>query len=599
MSADVVQIGMLGVGAEQAVPGPESANDLDGDLRSFIDEVGVVALSPVTPLSDVLDKIAKMVAHRLRHKYCSIQLYDPNTTYSRVEGYYGFPASHISETNRLLAECWKNPGPMQQRAITLTAVADRQTVAVEDILHSDKFLHARELAALMDYASVIAIPLELGSECSGVLWCCDDFRTYDPADRRRLEIAAKYIALIIELVRPGDRLQAGGFGPPKAMPTTPAGVLNQFVSRFMGVVQLKDLAIQPNRLDQLLAAASAAVGFPISYSLVAPVKDALVHSPYVDNVTEIALADECYGYLVTPDGRNDQDFGEFVGNQLLLQLIASYCAFQRRTQLGTGELSKSYANYLLRGVLGYSPISVEERRSAGPRLAIGMADHLVLISVTGPDGAFATRSRDVVAALMKRRVITSGYCATVDDDGRQILVLAGSRPVERGELQNVVRRLANTGADTGRAPVQICVSRGCVGLDAVADRARELEMCRQLEAGASPDGGMFVDDYPILQLGFGVVDDPSFIARAERSLRELLRPENAELERTLRMYLACDLGKTSAAQKLYIHINTLKYRLKRVEELTGLSLSRVPDLVQIQMFLLVHDLRRGGSATAG
>jgi hypothetical protein len=569
--------------------------ELGSGLRSFIDDVGVAAVSRVARVPDVLHATAKTVAHRLHHKYCSIQLYDPGTTRSKVEGYYGFPASHIFETNRLLEECWNNWGTMRERAITLTAVADRQTVAVEDILHSDQFPHARELATLMDYSSVIATPLVLGSECIGVLWCCDDSRTYDMADRWRLEIAAKNIALIVELLRNGERLQSSRALPPMASSAS-GHVLDRFVSRFMSVVQLKNLAIQPNRLDQLLAEASAAVGFSIVYSPVPPTDVVGVPSADVDNIVEIALADECYGFLLTPAAHQVPDFNEFVGNRLLLQLVASYCAFQRRTQLGFSESSESYASYLLRGMLGLAPLSPEERRIARLRLAIGMADYVLLISAAAPDGTFATRARDVITMLSKRRVVTSGHCVTTDN-GLQIVVLASPRPLEKGEIIGIVRRLGySTGVEGGtdRTAASFCVSRSCVGLDGLAERARELEMCRRLGLdNASTPEAVFVDDYPILHMVAGVIDDQSFITRVERTLHELMKPENVELERTLRMYFASDLGKTRAAQKLFIHINTLKYRLKRVEELTGLCLSRVPDLVQMQMFLFVHDLRPG------
>ncbi|WP_067654336.1 PucR family transcriptional regulator [Nocardia harenae] len=56
-------------------------------------------------------------------------------------------------------------------------------------------------------------------------------------------------------------------------------------------------------------------------------------------------------------------------------------------------------------------------------------------------------------------------------------------------------------------------------------------------------------------------------------LRTQLAPltEHPELLHTLRVYIAADRHRQLAAQRLYVHPNTLDYRLRRVGELTGLN----------------------------
>ena len=58
---------------------------------------------------------------------------------------------------------------------------------------------------------------------------------------------------------------------------------------------------------------------------------------------------------------------------------------------------------------------------------------------------------------------------------------------------------------------------------------------------------------------------------------------NSNLLWTLELFLEHKCGFSETAKAAYLHINTLRYRLKRVEELTGLDLSRNEDRFQAQL----------------
>jgi PucR-like helix-turn-helix protein len=63
-----------------------------------------------------------------------------------------------------------------------------------------------------------------------------------------------------------------------------------------------------------------------------------------------------------------------------------------------------------------------------------------------------------------------------------------------------------------------------------------------------------------------------------RVLGSLADADQAELTHTLRTLIACRLDRTAASATLHIHRNTLAYRLKRIEEITGLDLASPRDL---------------------
>ncbi|MBI4333545.1 MAG: helix-turn-helix domain-containing protein [Chloroflexi bacterium] len=46
----------------------------------------------------------------------------------------------------------------------------------------------------------------------------------------------------------------------------------------------------------------------------------------------------------------------------------------------------------------------------------------------------------------------------------------------------------------------------------------------------------------------------------------------------------------NTARDLFLHPNTVKYRLQKVEELCGVSLHSAEDLMNLQLALRLHDL---------
>lgn len=62
-------------------------------------------------------------------------------------------------------------------------------------------------------------------------------------------------------------------------------------------------------------------------------------------------------------------------------------------------------------------------------------------------------------------------------------------------------------------------------------------------------------------------------------LAEYDRQNDAELLPTLRSFLACHGSWSACARTLYVHVNTVRYRIGRIEALTGRDLSVLPDLV--------------------
>lgn len=100
---------------------------------------------------------------------------------------------------------------------------------------------------------------------------------------------------------------------------------------------------------------------------------------------------------------------------------------------------------------------------------------------------------------------------------------------------------------------------------------------------AGLSGSLASEDY-LLEILLASAARPAARLRA-RILAPLNEDDRGELAHTLEVLIASRLDRTSASRRLHIHRNTLAYRLKRVEEITGLDLASPRDLACVYIAL--------------
>lgn len=67
------------------------------------------------------------------------------------------------------------------------------------------------------------------------------------------------------------------------------------------------------------------------------------------------------------------------------------------------------------------------------------------------------------------------------------------------------------------------------------------------------------------------------------------RERGSDLVRTLRVYFACGTNASEAADKLFLHRNSMLYRLARIEKLTGADLKNPEAGLILQLGLLAAE----------
>jgi len=136
---------------------------------------------------------------------------------------------------------------------------------------------------------------------------------------------------------------------------------------------------------------------------------------------------------------------------------------------------------------------------------------------------------------------------------------------------------------------------------AFSEAKTALSAARRLGTG----GVSLYDELGIVRLLLGSGQDPdfqAFIREVTGPLMDYDRQHDGALLKTLRMFFDSDCSQKAAAARLYVHHKTLRYRLERIKELTGLDLARHPDRMRADLALRLLDVTetaRDGEQTTG
>ena len=222
--------------------------------------------------------------------------------------------------------------------------------------------------------------------------------------------------------------------------------------------------------------------------------------------------------------------------------LLAIAAAHRRTELELARREQEHRGDLVRGVL-FGTLAPGERRGQLESYGVDSGREYVAVRAR-PANRAIERALGFHEALQHRR----GLSAIVDGD---LVGFLRERPA--GDPLGVVgvgppRRLDGL-AESFRLATRALVTADAFGLKGTYDAA---------QLGLRPAV---------------VADDDVGDALCRRYLDPLDATRSAgELTATLRAYFECGLHVERAAERLFVHPNTMRYRLGRFEELTGASL---------------------------
>ncbi|MFJ7420839.1 PucR family transcriptional regulator [Streptomyces uncialis] len=319
------------------------------------------------------------------------------------------------------------------------------------------------------------------------------------------------------------------------------------------------------------------------------------------------------------------DAGEWPEERLdLLRGVTQLIAVERDRRDSARTVRRRLAHEVLELVRsGAAPTEIAARlRVAAPVLLPGLtaAPHwqVVVAKVDWrgePDGAERTPDTGdggaAVQALLEEILVDPRTAGTESSDriavthaGDEAVALvplpavaADGAPVDGtagGELAadillRTVREPLSAGlGDEGRLTLGVSATvHSAEGLRGALEEARHARRVAAARPGRVSAAGHQELASHVLLLPF-VPDDVrrAFTARLLDPLREYDQRHRAELIATLEAFLDSDGSWTRCAARLHLHVNTLRYRVGRIEQLTGRDLSRLED--KLDFFLALR-----------
>ncbi|MGW5677703.1 PucR family transcriptional regulator [Streptomyces sp. NPDC003860] len=312
----------------------------------------------------------------------------------------------------------------------------------------------------------------------------------------------------------------------------------------------------------------------------------------------------------------EADAGDWPPARLdLLQGVTQLIAVERDRRDAARTVRRRLAQEVLELVqTGAAPAEVSARlRVAAPVLLPGLdtAPHWQVVVARvdwGPDAA-GIDAGAVAQALLEEVLVdpsTAGADASdrfaVAHEGDEAVAFvplsalppvgdspASEEALHADALLAAVREPLSAGlGDDGRLTIGASAAvSSAEGLRGALEEARHARRVAAARPGPVSAAGHHELASHVLLLPF-VPDDVrrAFTARLLDPLREYDRRHRAELIPTLEAFLASDGSWTRCATRLHLHVNTLRYRVGRIEQLTGRDLSRLED--KLDFFLALR-----------
>lgn len=232
----------------------------------------------------------------------------------------------------------------------------------------------------------------------------------------------------------------------------------------------------------------------------------------------------------------------------------------------------------------------------GPIAQALLEEILVDPALSGPDSAdriaVAQTGDEAVALVPLPSAAPVADDTALTEDGGEAPAgtpHAGNQALHAETLLAAVREPLSAGlADDGRLTLGVSAAvHSPEGLRGALEEARHARRVAAARPGRVCAAGHHELASHVLLLPF-VPDDVrrAFTARLLDPLRDYDRRHRAELIPTLETFLDCDGSWTRCAARLHLHVNTLRYRVGRIEQLTGRDLSRLED--KLDFFLALR-----------
>ncbi len=490
--------------------------------------------------------------------------------------------------------------------ITGWAAAERRPVVVADVRTEPRFrwLHGVDQAR---FVSMCSVPIISGDRLVGVLNVqTDDLREFGDADVSLLSAIAAHVAGALERSELQSRLQSR------------LGELrrSEEINR-----RFSDLTLSGAGLQAICAGIERHAGAPVAVyddegERLGGSSDAAMPARlegYVDparreddlTVVPVRAGRDLLGWLaVAPADAHEQST-----RRLAIEHGVTVLALELVRQRSSIETEERFRGDLLEELLSgkLTPADASRLARRANRLGVRLRGQVWAL-VIEPDDAPAQERLD--DASIRRRVVRSltdlvaeHSGLVVDRSGGFVLLVPGD--VSSDSIERIARAaLDGATSRAGGVSQSIGIASRCGDLDELHRLAGEARHAVRVSRRADRrDAIATYRRLGVERLLFEVTDVERLAAYVDEFIGPLLRhgrrgPGAAPLTETLDALVREGWNLRAAARRLTVHINTLLYRIRKIEELTERSLDDGDDRLSLALALRAHGMLDEASEVA-
>ncbi len=187
----------------------------------------------------------------------------------------------------------------------------------------------------------------------------------------------------------------------------------------------------------------------------------------------------------------------------------------------------------------------------------------------------------------------AGDYVTEVEQGQAVLIKAGGTVPDPAEAEHIAQTIVDMMSTEAMLNVRVGYGSAARDLSEVEKSYREAGMA--LEAGRIFYADRKVNAYNTLGVGRLIYELPDHLCRTflEEVLGSRSMPDfDEEILTTVNRFLENNLNMSETARNLFIHRNTLVYRIEKLEKATGLDIRKFEDALIFKLALMVSDYIR-------
>ncbi len=324
--------------------------------------------------------------------------------------------------------------------------------------------------------------------------------------------------------------------------------------------------------------------------------------PYARTVAPIVAGSNVFGYVTVRecgDALNDQQRSAIEQASIVL-------ALEFLKQEAASEVAQRLAGDFLDDLVAGRGVGDPSIYQRAVRLDVDLhAPHRILMLDIDRFTQTANRRHwsDMEALTVKRRFLSTvsevirsqegaGFLVGTQSDSVLVL-LSASAPKTLSEVQALVASLQQAlGAALPDLSVSAGIGRIAVEPAEIAKSYADAVLALRSAAGAGRRGAVVaLEELGVLPLLLQSEDQSGLVKFMERHLGPLLsydEQNQARLVPTLEAYLANNGNLQRTASDCHVHINSLKYRLQRIQDIAGFDLHHGETRFNLQLALSIY-----------